>query len=249
MPTQRGGQDKSTFMKEKLLLLYELQQLDSALDAIKRQYAALDRGQTEKAHYDAVKAAFEEAAAALKAVETDLNDTTLEQKGVETKRKTVETKLYSGSVSNPKELQAMTDEVEMLARRRERLDEKIATLLGDLEACRSREAEAKAAKNAAARAYNVKATAANEQKSVFTNQAEALIAQRSASAVGIPPDLLKRYDALRAAKHGLAIVVLEDGNACGGCKMGLSRDMVARVRLEGAVVMCENCGRMLCDKR
>ena len=236
-------------MKEKLLLLYELQQLDSALDAIKRQYAGMDRGQAEKAQYDEVKTAFDESAAALKAVETDLTDTTLEQKGVETKRKTVETKLYSGSVSNPKELQTMTDEVEMLLRRRERLDEKIATLLGDLEACRNREAQAKTTKNLAARAYNAKATVANEQKAIFTNQAEALIAQRNAASVNIPPDLLKRYDTLRGLKQGLAIVVLEDGNACGGCKMGLSRDMVARVRLEGAIVMCENCGRILCDKR
>lgn len=236
-------------MKEKLLLLYELQQLDSALDAIKRQYAALDRGQAEKAHYDAVKAAYDETTAALKAVEAALHDTTLEQKSVETKRKTVETKLYSGSVSNPKELQAMTDEVEMLLRRRERLDEKIATLLGDLESCRGRETQAKTTKNVAARAYNAKATVANEQKAVFTKQVEALIAQRNTSAADILPDLLKRYDALRAVKQGLAIVVLEDGNACGGCKMGLSRDMVARVRLEGAIVMCENCGRMLCDKK
>ena len=236
-------------MKEKLLALYELQQLDSALDAIKRRYAALDRGQEEKAHYTVVNAAYEETAAALKAAETDLTDTTLEHKGVETKRKTTETKLYSGSVSNPKELQAMTDEVEMLVRRRERLDEKLVTLLADLEACRLREAEAKKTKNVAARAYNVKATAANELKNTLSDQAEVLVAQRNAAAKEIDKDLLQRYEALRTAKNGLAIVALQDGNACGGCKMGLSRDIVTRVRLEGAIVMCENCGRMLCDKR
>ena len=112
-------------MKEKLLALYELQQLDSALDAIKRQYAALDRGQAEKAEYDTLKAAHNEALAALHAIEAEVNDATLERQGAETKRKQTETKLYSGSVSNPKELQAMTDEVDSLTRRRERLDEKL----------------------------------------------------------------------------------------------------------------------------
>lgn len=236
-------------MKEKLLALYDLQQIDSALDAIKRQYTAQDRGQEERAHYDGAKAAHEETLAALQAADTEHKTTKLEQEGVIAKHKEVETKLYSGKVSNPKDLQFMQEEVEMLARNRERLDEKLTALLADVEACRDREKTAKKTLSEAIKAYNVKASASQTQSATFKAQAETLTTQRSAQAKEITPDLLKRYDALRKVKQGIAIVSLQDGNACGGCKMGLSRDTMQRVREGKVIVICENCERMLADKR
>ena len=236
-------------MKEKLLALYDLQQIDSALDAIKRQYATMDRGQVERAHYDAVKAAHDETLAALQAADTEHKTTKLEQDGVIAKHKEVETKLYSGKVSNPKDLQFMQEEVEMLARNRERLDEKLATLLADVEASREREKAAKKIHSEAIKAYNVKASVAQSQSATFKAQAETLTTQRSEQAKEIAPDLLKRYDAVRKVKQGIAIVALQDGNACGGCKMGLSRDTMQRVREGKVIVVCENCERMLADKK
>ena len=59
---------------------------------------------------------------------------------------------------------------------------------------------------------------------------------------------MKRYETLRTNKKGIAIVALEDSNACGGCKMGVSRDIMLRVHMGEGVVLCENCGRLLCDK-
>lgn len=236
-------------MKESLLALYELQQVDSALDAIKRQYATMDRGQAERAHYDTAKAAHDETLAALHVAEANLKDTRLEREGVDAKHKEVETKLYSGSVRNPKDLQFMQEEVEMLGRNRERLDEKLSTLTADLEACRAREKIAKKTHSDAIKAYNVKASAAQEQSTTFKAQAETLLAQRKAQVQTIVPDLLQRYEALRPAKNGVAIAALEDGNACGGCKMGLPRDTVQRVREGKSIVHCENCGRMLVDRK
>lgn len=235
-------------MREKLWALYELQQLDSALDAIKHQYAGLDRGQAEKAHYESVKAAHKEAQTALHTAEGELNDTKLEHQGVEAKRKQVEKKLYGGTVSNAKELTAMTAEVEMLTRNRERLEEKETALLVDLEVHRSRELEARKLLKAAIAAFNLKASAAQELSATYKAQVKTLVTQRNLSAKEIALDLMKRYDALRVRNNGIAIVCLEDGNACSGCKMGLSRDSVQRLHLGEWNVLCENCGRMLCEK-
>jgi predicted nucleic acid-binding Zn-ribbon protein len=80
-------------------------------------------------------------------------------------------------------------------------------------------------------------------------QALELSKQRAAAAVTVPPDLLKRYDRLRPTKNGVAIVAIVDGNMCGGCNMGLPSSVVTRVREGSAVVLCDNCERLLCDKR
>src|SRR5689334_2713311 len=116
-------------MKAKLAALFALQQLDIAIDALKKHYTSLDSGKQEQATYHAALAAHKEADAALHAITTSIRDTELEAKSVEEKRVAYETKLYSGSVHAAKELQAMQDEVEMLARQRSRLEEKVLAFM------------------------------------------------------------------------------------------------------------------------
>src|ERR1700722_16534824 len=120
-------------MKEQLSALYALQVQDSLLEALKRQFTLLDSGKAEKAEYDAADAANKAALEALNIVSIDLKDAELEQQQIEAKRVEYETKLYGGKVHNPKELQAMQDEVEMLVRQRTKLDDKLIVLLDSLE--------------------------------------------------------------------------------------------------------------------
>ena len=76
-------------------------------------------------------------------------------------------------------------------------------------------------------------------------KATVLIEQRNVAAQPIPPELLKRYDLLRTNKGGLAIVAVEDNNSCGGCKMGLSSNLVRQVTRYLEPVTCDNCVRIL----
>jgi predicted nucleic acid-binding Zn-ribbon protein len=232
-------------MKEQLVALYTLQQLDSALDVLKKQYAALDTGLAEKAAHEQARAAHKEAETALHTASGALRDVELEQKAVETKRAEYETKLYSGTIHVPKELQAMQDEVEMLGRQRGRLDEKILVLMDELEVARTREAETKRTLKGATAALKAIQSAAKQAAETMVAQARTLSAQRNEAAKAITPALMKRYDSLRAAKGGLAIVRIEDGNACGGCKMGLSSTSVKLVHEGNSIEICDNCRRML----
>lgn len=232
-------------MKEKLAALYALQQQDSAIDILKKQYALLDSGKEEKAAFAAAEKNSKEAEAALHAARAAVTDTELEQKTVEEKRADYETRLYSGKVTNAKELQAMQDEVDMLARNRDRLGDKLKSLLTELEECREREAGAKKALEEMKASLAEKQTAYKVDSEKIVAQARALVAQRAEAAKQIAPPLLKRYEALRTIKAGLAVVPVEDGNACGGCKMGLASSVVRRVQAGDDLEMCENCGRIL----
>jgi uncharacterized protein len=233
-------------MKAELAALYALQQLDSALDRLKREFAALDPGTAEKSVSDAAKAAYEEAAATLHTDSAALRDAELEQQSTVEKKTEYEKKLYGGTVSNPKELMAMQAEVEMLDRQRARLDEKILALMTALETHRTHEAETKRAFDKAKSALKAKQGDYRKVAAEITAQARGLLAKRPKLVKPVPPDLLKRYDSLRATKGGLAIVPLEDGNACGGCKMGLPTMLVTLVREATSIEVCQNCKRILC---
>jgi uncharacterized protein len=232
-------------MREKLAALYALQQIDSAIDILKKQYAQLDSGKAEITAFQAAQAGRKEADAALHVAKAAVTDTELEQKSVEEKRGEYETKLYSGKVTNPKELQAIQDEVDMLARNRDRLGEKLKSLLEEMEDTRARQADAaRALKEADAAAKSVKAAYKQNSENIVA-QARLLMSQRAAAAKEVAPALLTRYETIRTNKGGLAIVAVEDSNSCGGCKMGISFSTVKRLQAGGDVETCDNCGRIL----
>lgn len=234
-------------MKEQLAALYELQKVDSGMDALKRKFAALDKGEAEKGAYEAATAAFKEMDQAMHGVSGMLKDTELERKAVEEKRASEEKRLYSGSVRNPKELAAMQEEVEMLARQRDRLDEKILLLMDEKTAAERSQAEAKETLSAAKAALKAKLTTAQASADQMAGMAKQLMDYRTKAEQPIPKPLLQRYEALRKQNQGVGIVPVVDGNACGGCRMALPSQVISHLKQGRDVQTCPNCGRMLVE--
>lgn len=234
-------------MKEQLAALYALQKIDSGMDALKRKFAVLDKGAAEKAACDAANAAFKELDHALHAHSGMLKDTELEQKAVEEKRAEEEKKLYSGTVRNPKEMTAMQEEIEMLLRQRNRLDEKIILLMDEVESAKQHQVVAKKALSVAKAALKAKLAVAQVARDEMSAMAQKLDAYRKAAVKPISESLMKRYEELKKANQGIGIAPLVDGNACGGCRMGLPSQIITRLRLGRDIETCPNCGRMLCE--
>ncbi|HLJ55292.1 MAG TPA: C4-type zinc ribbon domain-containing protein [Chthonomonadaceae bacterium] len=232
-------------MKEKLAALLALQQQDSAIDSLKKQYAKLDTGKAEAAAAEAAKAAAAEADASEHAARASVVDTELERKSVEERRVEYENRLYSGKITNAKELQAMQSEVDMLARHRDSLDAKLKSALEELEECRERHQAANASlAGAAAAAKRARAEYKSSSDNIVA-QARLLVAQRAEAAKQIEPKLLAQYEAIRKDKAGLAVVPVEDANSCGGCKMGIASSVIKRLQAATGVERCDNCGRVL----
>ena len=111
--------------------------VDSALDLARRKFQALDQGQAEKAALDSAREIAERTSRTREETAGDLKDAELEQQAVEKKKKDYETKLYSGKVTSPKELMDIQHEIEALGRQRGMLDERILTLMDQVETRRN----------------------------------------------------------------------------------------------------------------
>lgn len=232
-------------MKEQLATLDRLQKHDSSLAALQKAYAALDSGQTEKQLLEQVRSEYTGAEAELHAAAISIKDLELEQQTVEAKRKECETRLYGGKVRVPKELQALQEEVEMLGRLRGRLDEKILETMDRRDQATKREAELRAALASAEEAYRVKETACKQDTTRLAIKYKAISAERETTAASVDAALLKKYEALRAARGGIAVATLEDNNACSGCKMAVSSNLVRRITSGDTLEYCDNCQRIL----
>jgi uncharacterized protein len=155
-----------------------------------------------------------------------------------------EGRLYSGSVSNPKELSSLQAEVEMLKRRSAGLEDDLLEVM----------VQRDGASDAVERLERERAAAADESAELTTRVAElsgsieaALQEHRSrreSIARELPEALLRLYEQLRAAKNGVGAAALV-GDTCQGCHTKLPAREVERLRSERGLQRCDNCRRIL----
>ncbi len=74
--------------------------------------------------------------------------------------------------------------------------------------------------------------------------------ERAAAAGGIDPELLEKYEALRAARGGLAVAEVHEEPAtgkltCSGCHMGLTPQKAVDIRKPDTFAVCAECRRFM----
>src|SRR5829696_7726474 len=126
-------------------------------------------------------------------------------------------RLYSGTVSNPRELQALQDDIASLKRRISQLEDEELEIMELTEPVEAERAE-------------------------LDGERAALTAEGDR----VRDELWPEYERLRAARGGVAIARLV-GPSCQGCHLSLPAAEVDRIRHLPAdePVHCEECGRLL----
>lgn len=150
----------------------------------------------------------------------------------------------SGQVS-VKDVQALSGELEALARRKAALEDVEIEVMERLEALEGELAALEAEADTARAAH---AAAAAELDSVVADldaQAATVVAERATRAEGLDAGLVALYDRLRA-QLGSGVAALR-GHRCEGCRLELNASELARITALPAdeVVRCDECGRIL----
>jgi predicted nucleic acid-binding Zn-ribbon protein len=154
--------------------------------------------------------------------------------------------LYGGTIGNPRELQALQDEIGSLKRRISHLEDQELELMEQMEPL-----DADLARLAAERAgIDDRAAALRaeiaEQEVAIDAELEGVRSERAALVAEVDADLLTTYDELRPRSGGIAIARLV-GTSCGGCHLTLSAVEIDRIKKlpPDEPVHCEECGRLL----
>lgn len=158
----------------------------------------------------------------------------------------IERRLYSGIVSAPRELQAMAAEVDSLKTRRSSLEDDVLAAMEEGEPLADEVMTLEAERSSLeAEAGRVRATLSRSEAAVDADIAGEQ-AERAGAAQGVPAELLRRYEGLRAKLGGVGAARLV-GSSCSGCHLTLPAAEVARIKREppDALVLCDQCGRIL----
>jgi predicted nucleic acid-binding Zn-ribbon protein len=229
--------------------LLELQTHDTVIDQLEHRRAnleergAVDRIGSQLAAQDLTITELEAERHVLQRDQARLEDAVL---AVEEKTTGEEGKLYGGSVTAIKELQALQEEIASLKRRQSSLEDDLMEILVAIEPLDHR-LTALGEERTEQESLQAEAAAALESaESGITADLAAERSTREAAVQEIPEPLLAEYESLRTRMKGVAVARL-NGGTCMGCHLALSAVEVDRIRKESpdVAVHCEECGRIL----
>ncbi|MDQ3981326.1 MAG: C4-type zinc ribbon domain-containing protein [Actinomycetota bacterium] len=227
--------------------LLELQGEDTAIKRLEERRAALPEAQ----RLDEVTAALAELEADLEIARKQHDEVVREVARLEgesglldQKIAREEQRMFSGGVSNPKELSALQAEVESLKRKKTSLeDELLEAMLGREQAASTMDGLAKEREETATEAAELTAVVESLTGEIAGEMGNH-VSRRSEVATSIPADLLTLYERIRESKGGVGAAGLEAGT-CLGCHTKLPQRELERMRAEGGLQRCDNCRRIL----
>jgi len=229
--------------------LMKVQERDTTIDRLRHRRAALPERSALSVLEQRVadlEARITEITARSEAVGARQSQLESEVGALEARIKEIERRLYSGTVSASRELQAMSAEVASLKRRRSSVEDEVLVAMEEGEPLSRQletldaERDQLDAESEGLRAVLVEAEVTIDAE--ITTESTA----RAAAADAVPPELILTYEGLRARLDGVGAARLV-GSSCSGCHLVLPSAEVARVKKEppDTLVFCDQCGRIL----
>jgi predicted nucleic acid-binding Zn-ribbon protein len=236
-------------VSDSLHRLLDLQDRDVHIDQLRHrranlpEQAALTANEKTLAALEAERTGVAERLAELERSQKRLED---EITTITEKQSAENLKLYGGSITSPKELQALQDEIANLGTRQRQLEDQELDLMEQAEPVQAELAGIDERSAALIAEIDALRGAVAEVGADVDAELAAELGVRDDIAGQIPADMLATYDKLRTRLGGVAVARLE-GSQCLGCHLSLPATEVDAIRHADpdAVVTHEECGRIL----
>ena len=230
-------------MKEQLALLIELQKMESAAGRITARKKALpvqmEALETESSAHSAVVETEREQLESLRKRRRE-KDSQL-QAGQETLKKTRERLL---DVKTNKEYQSILKEIETLEAKNSRMEDEIISLLDQLDALETAVKTKEAELNASRSRYEEEKTKMAEELNSIAEELTVCVRKSDALKKKIPDHLFRKYEQIKGAGRGLAVVSVWK-EVCDGCHMSIPPQLYNELQKSTLLITCPNCNRII----
>lgn len=224
--------------------LFRLQQIDSQLDQANNRLAEIARELAEDSVLSEAQQSLQTAQHANFSAEDELRQAGEAVKAVRDKFKENQDQLYGGKVKNPKELQDLQSEAEVLTRQLGALeDAELEKLAASEERSAAREA-AQANLEAVIAQRGAESQTLGGEQAELQVEVERLTGDRQLALNGVEAEALALYTQLRGSKAGMAVAKVT-GDSCSACGMELSAALLQAARSPSELSRCAACKRIL----
>lgn len=227
-----------------VLALYRIQLLELEIIDQTKRIKAIDLQLEDNAGLHEAEEAFENAKIAFDEAVKRANEMNLEIAALIDKKQNSETRLYSGEITNPKEMQDLQMEIESLTRRNEVLDDELLRIISNRDACQATLGECESALNEIGEERQEENKNLLKEKKSLSSTVKKQLTQRKAAVKELPAELFKTYNVLRTKKANRPVSVLKD-DACTICGIEQNSTVITAINRSSDLVNCQSCGRIL----
>lgn len=150
-------------------------------------------------------------------------------------------------VTNNKQYDALTNEIEYLKEQKKENEELLISNLEEKETLEKNINENEASLEELKTDLDVRRNKLDEALSETADEKAALENSRKKQVTEIDDTTMQVYNKVISARSGIAVVPLS-GNSCGGCGAALPLQMVSEIR-SGDLHNCQSCGRFVYNKK
>lgn len=160
------------------------------------------------------------------------------------KIKSEEKKLFSGTVTNPKELAAIQQEIESFNRKRDELETSTLEQMDKISTLEEKLGVAEEKINANRQKGDIAKKVWLEKEDKLKEEISQLGQRRKDEVKDVDKELLADYEDIRARKDGIGAGALI-GDTCQVCHVALAATDLERIKNKDEPDYCSNCGRIL----
>jgi predicted nucleic acid-binding Zn-ribbon protein len=233
-------------MHQQMSLLRELQAIDSYIDRLRQELNQLDSGERIRAKLEQTRQSMEDIKQRYEASYAAAAEQERRLQELDERIRRAEAELYSGRITNPRELQLMQQEIENAKKTRDELDLQMLQLWETLENMKRDIDASERDLRQIERFYEAHMEDYRQRKAALEGEIAFNEQEREKLAQQIDPEVRQRYQTLRERLGGIAVAVVEQ-KACSVCHTLLTPYTLKRLETEEALITCESCGRLLYD--
>ena len=224
--------------------MFALQELDIILDRVQVQHAKAEYELSSGDEIQNLESQLERDTEWLQETELQRKATKLEADTQKERSETLNSQLYGGEVTNPRDLETLEREASNVLQLVEQQEAVLSEIAVKIEEAQTKQSELESRIGEAKAAWKVRQGELQASLKELNSERAGFEGQRSKLTEGLDPTSLQHYESLRKRKGGVAVVKVERG-LCQGCRMSLPTHQQQRVRSGSQTVLCSSCGRML----
>jgi hypothetical protein len=224
--------------------LYRLQKLDKELENSERRISEIQASLGETEALRLARQALASSQEEHSKWNTRVRDLELEVASLSSKIAASEQRLYSGTVTNPKELSDIQSEIASLKRRRGSLEDELLEAMVYGEEAETMVLECQTTLTNTQAHWQADQEALSEELAELETRLETVRDERLRSRQIILTDDVALYDKVRARHGSVTVATMRDG-VCGFCAVAPSSTKLGRLRSGRELLQCGNCGRIL----
>jgi predicted nucleic acid-binding Zn-ribbon protein len=228
----------------KPFLLFRLQQIDSKIDTIKSRLGEVDFAIADDSKLQLAQEQTEIASKTLQEAQKGLQ---IAERNVQDQRVKIqqsEAILYSGKVSNPKELEDIQSEVISLKSYLSILEDRQLDAMIQVEEAEERYNMESKKLESLKTETGIEVAELKQEKQKLNRDLDLLESERQVSVGGTYPEDLKIYELLRNKKNGVAVAKVS-GQNCMACGSTLTASLLQTAQSPNQLTRCSSCGRIL----